>query len=396
MAVYSAVLTAKATGAISTIGVYGTSAAAILQKIFTSKAHRHVEFKPGRIALGVVADGKHLIDQVTVGCEGPGFFAIHCHGNPLIVEMIMGLLGRAGARAVSAEELLRMALAEAPTCRRNAIELEAKVAQLNAATLEGTKMLANQAGPGLYAAARAWLARLGKEDLDRVRAEAARILRNSEAARSVIYGCKMVLTGPPNSGKSTLLNRLAGREKAIVAEIAGTTRDWVSAECRIGPLAARVTDTAGLDGRTGEHLGGPADKAARDTAVQILAEADLVLLVLDGAQGAEQIDRELIDKLKGTRSVTVLNKSDLPLRLDTARLPEDLGDFVQISAKFGTGIADLKERIIEALGAADLDLARPVAFTRRQEQLLEELAAATGEDHARRLIQRLLNGPLTE
>ncbi|GAJ06731.1 unnamed protein product, partial [marine sediment metagenome] len=198
---------------------------------------------------------------------------------------------------------------------------------------------------------------------------AERILENSRTAKLIIAGCTAALIGPPNSGKSTLLNYLAGRQKAIVTDIKGTTRDWIEAVCRIESLSLRLIDTAGLD----EKLPAPKDtveKAAQKKSVQILEQAELVLLVLDNNQTNDRLDERLLGKITKKKIITVLNKCDLPAEFDTGKLPEILSNTVQISAKDGTGIENLLEKIRQICGVADFGLKTSVVFTSRQENLL--------------------------
>ncbi|MHC4239846.1 MAG: hypothetical protein ACYSUC_08855 [Planctomycetota bacterium] len=106
MSVFAAVMTGQGTGAISTIEVFGDTAAAVVEKIFEPAGSRLALFETGRILLGTIVDGSETLDQVVIGCEGPQNIAISCHGNPLIVEMIMQLLQRHGVTLVKCEELL--------------------------------------------------------------------------------------------------------------------------------------------------------------------------------------------------------------------------------------------------------------------------------------------------
>ena len=127
-------MTGKGTGAISTIEIFGDCALAVLRKIFKPMGTRPVQFKPGEILLGTICDDVETIDQITLGCEGPETFVIHCHGNPLVVEMIMQLLGKHGASLVTAEQLLAKTLAAQELL--NTIEIEAKLAQTKAKTID--------------------------------------------------------------------------------------------------------------------------------------------------------------------------------------------------------------------------------------------------------------------
>ena len=391
MAIYAAVMTGKGTGAISTIQIFGDSAEAVLKKVFRPTGKKTAKFETGEILLGSICDGAEVIDRVTLGCEGPETFAIHCHGNPLIVEMIMQLLRQHGANLVTAEQLLARILTSQG--RIDTIAVEAKLAQPKARTIQGAKIIASQIDAGLSKKAQDWLGGMDETSLDEIKAEASRILQESQTARLIMYGCTAVLTGPPNSGKSTLLNCLAGRQKAIVTDIEGTTRDWVSAECRIGSLAVKLIDTAGLD----EEIPHPQDgieQAAQKKTAEILEQADIVLLVLDNSQPAEELDNQLFERITNKQVIAVLNKSDLPAKLDPDSLSTFVSDIARISAKEGTGIEDLKEKIRQTSGAADFDLRQPVCFTKRQEDILKQLTGTESKHQAASITTELLKGQI--
>lgn len=389
MNAFAAVMTDTGTGAISTIQIFGNSAEDVIQKVFKTTGLKPVEYKTGQIHLGTICDGAKVIDQVTIGCEGSDTFAINCHGNPLIVEMIMQLLGQHGVGLVTAEQLLTKTLSA--QARNNTIAIEAKLVQAKAKTLQGTKIIANQIDAGLTKKAGGWLENIDQIPLDTTKTEAIGILQKSQAAKLIIYGCTAVLTGPPNSGKSTLLNCLAGRQKAIVTDIKGTTRDWVSARCRIGILSVELIDTAGLDEKLREHQEN-IEASAQQKTVEILEGADIVLLVLDNSRPAEELDARFLNKISGRKIITILNKSDLSAKFDTSRLPAYLSNKVQISAKEGTGIENLNNKIIKSIGAANFDLREPVCFTARQENILKELTNAESKQQAASIITELLKG----
>ena len=415
MSIFAAVMTGTGTGALSTIQVFGDTAEGLIKQLFTLTGTRPAKFEAGKILLGTIRDGGEVIDQVVIGCEGPGTFAIHCHGNPLIVERIMQLLQRCGATLLTAEQLLAAIL----KARRaeGAIAIEARLVQPKIKTLPGAKIVASQIDAGLTQKAQDWLGHIGEISLDKIKAEAARILQESQAAKLIIYGCTAVLAGPPNSGKSTLLNYLAGRRKSIVTDIEGTTRDWVEATCQFGPLSVTLIDTAGLV-REGETIPvgatpcgcpgqarGPAptrlrmppaeqtiEQAAQKKTAEILNQADLVLLVLDNSQPTKKLDDCIIERIAGRKIITVLNKSDLPAKFDIGKLPQALSDAVQISAKQGAGIEKLKEKILQACSAADFNPQQPVCFTCRQENLLRQLIHAESKQQAASHATELLNG----
>jgi len=392
MTAFAAVMTGKGTGAISTIQVFGNTAEAVIKKIFKPVGKKLAILQPGKILLGTIVDSGETIDQVTMGCEGPDTFAIHCHGNPLIVEMIMQLLQQQDVTLLTADQLLTKILSTQE--HSNTIALEARLTQPKARTLEGTKIIVNQIDAGLSSKAAEWLKNLNTISIGRISTDVVRILENSQTAKLIITGCKAAIAGPPNTGKSTLLNCLAGRQKAIVTDIKGTTRDWVSARCRVGPLSVEFVDTAGLDEELAATPERVVEKASQQKSIEILENADLVLLVVDNSQTIQQLDDRLLDKITDKKLLTVLNKSDLPARLDTGKLPKILTTTVQISAKFETGIDNLTEKIQQLAGVANFDLHTAVCFTDRQESLLKQLKNAKSKQQAASIITELLNGKL--
>jgi tRNA U34 5-carboxymethylaminomethyl modifying GTPase MnmE/TrmE len=432
MAPIAAVMTGPGAGAIATIELVGDCAEPILRTIFHRTDGKPFEFAAGRVFLGDILDGHRTIDQVTIGCEGADAFAIHCHGNPLIVEQIMGLLRRHGVRPVRAEQLLGGVLMSREA--GDSITVEAKLAFATVKTIEGASLIANQVKGGLAAKARQWQLDLDSAPIEQIAAEARRILLDSDKARLILSGCTIALIGPPNSGKSTLLNALAGREKAIVTDIPGTTRDWVSAEIRIPPLLATIIDTAGLDPALA--AAGGIDCSAQHKSLEALDRADLILLVLDASRPAKQFGTDedvghrghrdhranegppmdtgstplsvssvpsvadnsqirvpsLWDRLADKRTAVVLNKADLPPRLELKSLPEHLRHAVPISAKQETGIDDLIRAIHGVCGLTDFSLNTAVAFTDRQRMILRQLVSARSHGEASAAITELLHG----
>jgi tRNA modification GTPase len=392
MSVFAAAMTGEGTGAISSIGVFGDGSGDIIRKIFTASVEKIGAPEAGGVAVGMITDGEKTIDQVTVGCEGKDIYAINCHGNPLIVEMIMGLLKREGAELVSAEEMLIKTLSAQEGV--STISLEARLALPKARTIEGTKIIANQIEDGLSSKAGDWLEHIDATALAEIKLEAERILQAASTAKLIMYGCKAVIAGPPNSGKSTLLNCLCGRQKAIVTDVRGTTRDWVSGRFQVESLSVELVDTAGLDEKPTHGCEDTIAKKAQERTRKILEEADLVLLVLDGSEPAEKLDEKLLARIRDKRVLTVLNKSDLPGKLNESKLPAMLSARVRISAKSGEGTEELREKIRQICGVAGFDLRAAVCVTDRQEKLLKQLKGAESKDKAVSIITELLNGRL--
>ena len=391
MATFAAVMTGKGTGAIATIALYGSEAAPILNKIFKPKSKSDKPFDDGKLILGEIRDENTAIDEVLIGCEEQEYFAINCHGNPLIVADIMGLLQKHGAETVSSEQLLAQLLMRAG--ESDTITVEAKLAVAQVKTLEATRTITYQADKGLGRTATQWLAKMRGAELKTVQTQAKDILERSAAAKPLLFGAKIVLAGPPNSGKSTLLNCLAGKQKAIVTANKGTTRDWVSAECVVGKIYAELIDTAGLDS-TLFSGGDTIEKTTQQRAKELLAGADLILLVLDASVHLQESLGFFAETLADKKVLTVLNKVDLPVKFDLSRLPERLKNTVQLSAKFATGCDRLVRSIEQILGAEKLDHTQSLCFTNRQEQILRQIAAAKDKEQAVSSVSELLNGRL--
>lgn len=389
----AAVMTGKGTGAISTIQIFGDNAQSVIKKIFRPTGDKKAEFKTGNIIVGTIYEADEIIDQVTIGCEEEKNFAINCHGNPLIVADISRLLGKYKVKIVSAEKFLQTIYKQDGL---RTIEIEAKIAQGRAKTIAGTKIILNKSSGGLNAKAKEWLEKIKTVTSEQIQAEAEQVLEDSRLAKLFIDGAQIVITGPANSGKSTLLNYLAGRQKSIVTEIAGTTIDYVTAECRIGELSCEVIDTAGLDRRRGKENGKQkaVEKIAQKKSMEILRDADLVLLVLDRSGEIEQLDEKVVEKISGKKVLTVLNKADLPTRLNLFKLPRQLRNCITISAKTGEGIENLITRISQVLGVAEFDLHTTVCFTNRQEKIISKIAGAKSKQEIIKLITELLNGRL--
>jgi small GTP-binding protein len=289
----------------------------------------------------------------------------------------MELIELCGAEIVTSE---RMLFALAASQNKNAVFAEAQVAGAKAKTLAGNKIIANQVTSGLTQIANGWLENL---DPERINHEAKKILADSEIARLVIYGCKTIIVGPANSGKSTLLNALTGREKAIVTDIKGTTRDWVSGSFQTGEFFVELIDTAGL-GQFADDI----DKTSQEKTFEILKSANVVLLLLDNSTLEPfELPEILLDK----KIIVALNKSDLAQRFTADTLPGGLAQPVKISAKTGDNLDELKNRIRRICGSENFDLSKPICFTERQEKIMRKLAGADSENEVCFLTTELLN-----
>jgi tRNA modification GTPase len=205
---------------------------------------------------------------------------------------------------------------------------------------------------------------------DEAAARLSELTGGYEAGRIVRRGVATAIVGRPNVGKSSLMNRLFGARRSIVADLPGTTRDVVEAEAIIGGIRFILADTAGLrDSADGVEQMGVALSYER------LANADLVLCVLDGGEPLTDADKAFVAGLSGRRAVVALNKSDRPRRLFESDIPDFGGDIVTVSAATGEGMDTLAAAMAAACalpGSADAML---LANRRQLDCALRALAA---------------------
>ncbi|MHC5154864.1 MAG: GTPase [Planctomycetota bacterium] len=314
-----------------------------------------------KILHGSIVDNHRVIDEVVVGCEGEGRFVIHCHGNPLLVEQIVTLLQSNGAILIDADSFA------AKNKFSTMIEAEARLAMRKSATLVGVKLLQSQIDGGLSMWAKGMLEQTNSLDTEAIKQQCRDILEQSVIARRIIEGVRIVIAGPPNSGKSTLLNCLGGQKHVIVSDTAGTTRDWVSVTARLGDglLCAEFIDTAGLD----EILAGndKIEQSAQAITRELLESCDLVLYVRDITQQAIG-DRQWAEDTIQAPVIYVNNKCDLAQEPGNAGIQER--EHLSVSAKDNKGIDVLAREVLDRLGVVDFDVTNPAAFTERQCSLL--------------------------
>ena len=200
------------------------------------------------------------------------------------------------------------------------------------------------------------------------------LLDHYDAGRILHQGVETAIVGRPNVEKSTLMNLLAGTQKSIVTAIPGTTRDVVEETVLAGEILLRLADTAGI-----RHTEDPVERAGVELARSRLESAQLVLAVLDRSQPLSGEDLTLLAQLKGRPAIAVLNKSDLPPRLDEERLAGLVDRTVEISAKTGEGAEELTQSIAALLHLSQIDPAAPLLANERQRKCLQAAAAALEE-----------------
>ncbi len=190
-----------------------------------------------------------------------------------------------------------------------------------------------------------------------------------ERGRILREGVPCVILGRPNAGKSTLLNTLLGRERAIVTNIPGTTRDLIEENVKVGQLLLRVTDTAGL-----RDTNDPVEQAGIDRAMAEASACSLILAVFDGSQPLNEDDMLVLARSAGHRAVAIINKDDLPRELDEKLLKKHFLHIVPISAKTGEGMDRLLTLLPRLIGLEDGALDGALITNARQAAALARAA----------------------
>ena len=180
-----------------------------------------------------------------------------------------------------------------------------------------------------------------RETLQPIEMELEASIGTFDNGRIMTEGIKTVILGKPNAGKSSLMNVLLGEDRAIVTEIAGTTRDTLEENIRLRGLSLNLIDTAGI--RETEDI---VEKIGVERARKIADEADLILYVVDGSRELDENDRQILDLIRGRKVIVLLNKTDLEPVLTEEALREACGqEVIPVSAKEQQGIDRLEEKI---------------------------------------------------
>lgn len=385
-------LTPPGSGAIGVIRVRGPDAFRFVRAVFRPKSIAslaEVAFDGGRIRYGQVMSGDESIDDVLVSRDesaGEPSFDLTAHGGIRVLERLLATFEEKGAaiiqssvseRTVHRSEAGREASMNDAWSAKDLIEAEVLDALMRARTTRTVKFLASQRVvlPRALEAADP----LSRKDPQAARAVLVGILERATAATSLVQGVTVAFVGPPNSGKSTLFNRVVGRACSLVSPRAGTTRDWVSEAIEIEGVPVTLVDTAGRhDGAdTLEHR-------AVEAGAAVARQADLLVWVLDASLENSNTGCELM-RLSAAAGATLvaLNKVDRvsPAQIEAlrSRVGREAVGVVATSAVRGDGLGELVRRIVSQSGLSSFSDSEPAAFTERQRLLLARLLDPPGD-----------------
>ena len=381
----AAISTPAGEGAIALIRISGPEAIETADRVFRGK-QKPSEFASHVQHLGHIADSERVIDQVVLAVHrapqsytGEDVVEISCHGGVVVTANVLAACLRAGARHArpgefteraylngkmdlsQAEAVMDLIRAQTDLAARAATEqLEGRLSRAIVHIRDQIVQMLAHIEAAIDFPEEGIAPEQGSEletRLDAIRADIQRLLRTEEHGRILREGVRVVIYGATNAGKSSLLNRLLGYERAIVSHIPGTTRDTIEEVINLRGIPIRLLDTAGLR-ETSDEL----ERAGMERTEKSLGTADLLLHVVDRS-APKPADVGARDG--GRREILLLNKSDLPEHSDWAGC-----DALRISCLREDGLAGLAERILSEIGLQHLAAESGVAINARHRDCL--------------------------
>lgn len=396
----AAIATALSNSGISIIRISGKDSLNIINKIFKSNTN----LEPNRIIYGKILDNNEILDNVLVSYfKAPHSFTgedvceINCHGGNQITKDILQLVLESGATLAEPGEFSKRAFLNG---KMDLSQAEAVINLINAKTRTESRIAAKNIEGDLSKKIRELREELVElmahievsvdypeydyEEvepesivglLDKKISEIGHIVDTYDHGKYIKNGVNVAILGKPNVGKSSLLNRLANYEKAIVTNIPGTTRDIVEETINLGNIVLNISDTAGI--RDTDDI---IEKIGVEKSLKILEEMDLVLYLINGQDRVSKEDFEILSKIqnKGLKYITAINKMDVTEKtiLDTITLElvdNGINKPICISVEENVGIDELKNEIINLFDSTDLDYTHELIITNeRHRDLLKK------------------------
>lgn len=368
----AAITTGMTNAGVGIIRISGDQACEVADKVFhaENKEKQASNMKSYTAAFGKVYDGEEIIDEAillvmkaphTYTCED--VCELQCHGGIVVLRKILDIVLKNGARAAEPGEFTKRAflggridMSQAESVMilinaKNDFAAKTSVDQLQGRLRDSIvdmreKILYNVAfiesaldDPEHYSLEGfpQKLRVIVNDILEKVK----KLLKTFDNGKVLSEGINTVIVGKPNAGKSSLLNMFVGEDRAIVTDMAGTTRDTLSETVNIRGITLNIIDTAGI--RDTDDI---VEKIGVDKAIESVDKADLILYVVDGSIDLDENDYRIIDKIRDKNVIVIINKSDLEIKVDKEVIEKYLDkDIIQLSAMTGDGSEELYDML---------------------------------------------------
>ena len=399
----AAIATAMSNSGIGIVRLSGDEAVSIIDKIFVMANHKKLADMPTHtIHYGHIKDGDEVIDEVMVLLmRGPKSYTredtveIDCHGGVYVVKRVLETVLKHGARPAEPGEFTKRAflngridLSQAESVidiihSKNEFALKSSLSQLSgvvsnkikdirAMILHEIAFIETALDDPEHISIDGYgekLAVIVNDAIGKVQV----LLKNSDNGKLLKEGISTVIVGKPNAGKSSLLNTLVGEERAIVTDIAGTTRDVLEEQINLNGIILNVIDTAGI-----RETDDVVEKIGVNKAKKYLEQADLVIYVVDTSTTLDENDFEIMELLKERQAIILLNKSDLTPLTTAEEISKHVEKkMIQISAKEQSGIDEFEDTIKEMFFTGEVSFNDEVYITniRHKNSLQETLSS---------------------
>jgi len=411
----AAIATAMSNSGIGIVRISGDEALDVADRIFRPKkgSRKVSDMETHTIHYGYVTDGDEVIDEVMLlimkaprsyTCEDT--IEIDCHGGVLVMKKILETVLKYGARPAEPGEFTKRAflngridLSQAESVidvinAQNELALKSSVSQLQGAVLEKIKairavvlheiaFIESALDDPEHVSLEGYPEQL-HEIMSDAHSKVKKLLDSSDNGKMLKEGINTAIVGKPNAGKSSLLNILVGEERAIVTEIAGTTRDILQEQIQIGGISLNVIDTAGI--RDTEDI---VEKIGVNKSREYIEKADLIIYVVDSSTELDENDQEIIEAIQNKKAIVLLNKSDLDAKTDASILQTQLNKpILSISAKNNTGIHELETLIEEMFFSGKLSFNDEVYIT----NIRQKNALAEAQNSLKMVLQSIADG----
>jgi tRNA modification GTPase len=371
----AAIATSMGRSAVNIIKISGPESISIVSKIFTKDLSK---LEPNTINYGFIKEGNELIDEVLVSLftspnsqTGEDIVEINTHGGISVTNKVLELVLSNGARLAEPGEFLKRAFLNG---KKDLIEAEAISDLINAKTEEARKMslkgLSGELSKKIktlrnkilniianievnidypeYEDAIIYTNELLKTNINEIQSDLEKLVKESEKGTLLNNGINVGIVGKPNVGKSSLLNLLINEDKAIVTDIEGTTRDIVEGNITINGVTLNLIDTAGI-----RETNNVVEKLGVEKSKDIINKSDLIIALFDISRPFTLEDEAILSSIKAKKSIIILNKTDLPTKIDLNKFTSY--NVIKTSVKEDIGKDELLNMIRELFSLNEIE-----------------------------------------